>query len=201
MRQRGFSLLEVSIAAASFVAVMGTVAASIVIDTRTHDAIVKQLGPEMKLSVALHRMVTEIRMAGVWGEDKNHNGALDDGEDINANGVLDADWSLADNASASSLTFNIRQDDISHDGTILATGIYSTKVTWALEGGRLVRKQSRYDVKGREYVNSSMMADRLASLTFTRTGGVIRIRAEVDVPAAGGKSIRHATETDVWLRN
>ena len=48
----------------------------------------------------------DLRMAGLWGEDSNHDGVFQEREDLNGNGVLDADWSLPDGETQNVLAFN-----------------------------------------------------------------------------------------------
>jgi len=197
---RGFSLIEVTISIGLFAALAGTVAAGIVRDNQAQQAILGQTGPIMKLRGALQRISMDLRMAGIWGEDRNHNGVLDDGEDINENGALDADWNLADGIAQDSLSFNARTD-LHNGGELIATGIYAARTTYKLRDGDLIREQVRYDLDNNPTVMHTILATRIAALTFSRTGGVIRVRASVDIPLGGGNIQNRVLETRVWLRN
>jgi len=197
---RGFSLLEVTVSLALFATLAGTVAAGIVRDNQAQRAILAQTGPIMKLRTALHRITMDLRMAGMWGEDHNHNGTLDDGEDINDNGVLDADWNLAEGVAQASIDFNARSD-MRSGGEVVATGIYSARTTYRLLDGDIIREQVRYDLDGNATVMRAILASRVSGLTFSRVGGVIRVRASVDIPLGGGRIQNRVLESRVWLRN
>ena len=140
-------------------------------------------------------------MAGIWGEDSNHDGLLQDREDLNGNGVLDADWSLPDGATHEQLTFNSRADLRAEDGTLVATGVYSAKVRYLLVNGRVIRERTRYDDDGNATTQWTPLAEGIRSLTFTRQGGVVKVTAEVDITLGGGKYETRTLETRVWLRN
>jgi len=197
---RGFSLLEVVISLALFATLAGSVAAGIVRDNQAQQAIIAQTGPAMKLRSALHRITMDLRMAGMWGEDRNHNGVLDDGEDINHNGTLDADWNLAEGMAQAQLSFNARRD-LRVAGDLVATGVYSARTTYRLVNGDLVREQVRYDGGGNQTVMSAILARGISGLAFSRTGGVVNVRASIEVPLGGGETRSRVLESRVWLRN
>jgi len=197
---RGFSIIEVVISIGLFAALAGSVAAGIVRDNQAQQAILAQTGPIMKLRSALHRISIDLRMAGLWGEDRNHNGKLDDGEDLNDNDVLDADWNLVEGTAQASLSFNARTD-LREGSEVVATGIYAARTTYRLQNGDLVREQVRYDGEGNAQLMRAILAKNIASLTFTREGGVVRVRASVEYPMGGGRTQNRVLETRVWLRN
>ena len=140
-------------------------------------------------------------MAGVWGEDRNRNGQLDDGEDMNANGLLEADWSLADKSESSNISFNTRADLRDADGVLIATGVYETKTRYFIEDGTVFREKTRFNDAGVAHVVRTPLATRVKELTFARSGGLIRIRATVQIVRAGGRARDEVLETRVWLRN
>ncbi|MHC4955686.1 MAG: PulJ/GspJ family protein [Planctomycetota bacterium] len=197
---RGFTLLEAGISLGVFAVIIGTVAAGIVQDTRAHEAMVAHAGPEMQVRRIIHRIGTDLRMAGVWGEDKNRNGMLDEGEDLNNNGVMDADWNLDDGVERKDIAFNTRTD-LRKDGNVIATGIYSPKVRYAFDSGMIVREKTRYDESGKPEILRTVLATGIKDVRFARSGGLVRIRAAVDVKDGSGHVREHVLETRVWLRN
>ena len=94
MRHRGFSIVEIVLAALFLALLIGAATSAIARDHVAHRTIIGQYGPEMRAQHTLERIAAELRMAGEWAEDRDHDGALDDGEDTNENGDLDADWNL-----------------------------------------------------------------------------------------------------------
>ena len=198
---RGFTLLETAISLTVFAMLIGTIAMGLVQDTRAHDVIVAHAGPEMKMRRIIHRIGKDLRMAGVWGEDRNHNGTLDEGEDLNDNGVMDADWNLEDKTERTDIVFNTRTDLRDEEGNVLATGIYDTKVRYAFVDGMVLREKTRYDEDGKPEVVRTILATRIKDVRFARSGGLVRIRASVDVNLGGGRTREHVLETRVWLRN
>ena len=96
--QHGFTLLELTLSAAFFLVLMGAAVTAMITDTRAAQMLNATVSPEMRSRHALDRIVSDLRMASLLGEDLNGNGQLDKGEDLNENGVLDSDWSLADGA-------------------------------------------------------------------------------------------------------
>ena len=198
---RGFSLLEVSVSLAFFAVVAGTAATSLLQDNQAQRAVNAQVGPSMRLRSTINRISVDLRMAGIWGEDSNHDGLLDPREDLNGNGVLDADWSLPDGATSDELSFNSRADLHDEDGTLIATGIYSPKVRYLLVNDRVIRERTRYDDEGNKTTQWTVLAEGIRSLTFKREGGVVKVRGEVDIVLGGGEIETRTLETRVWLRN
>ena len=197
---RGFSLLEMTVAIAVFATVLGTVAAGLVRDNQAQQAILAHTGPVMKLRSAMNRVAADLRMAGLWGEDRDHDGYLDSGEDINGNGVLDADWSLAEGVTETTLSFNARTD--LRDGTdVIATGIYDARTTYKFVDGNLIREQLVYDDEGNASVRKAVLAEDVKSVEFSRSGRVVTCRASVDIPMGGSVIQTRTLETRIWLRN
>jgi type II secretory pathway component PulJ len=229
MRARGFSLLELTISLAGFAIVFGVIAAGMLQDTQTHRALVSQSVPQMRLNDALERITTDLRMAGIWGEDRNRDGDFNAGEDLNGNGVLDSDWSFPKTTAAAiepmdSIAFNIRRDDIDPDtGTIVATGIYSTRVAYRLVGDDLIRETTAFDGAGKPVATRAVIASGVSELRFvyepgasgtmidpeggevlpanTYDGGLVRVRVSCDIPQPGGGVQRRTQTASVWLRN
>jgi len=200
MNNRGFTLIEAMVSLSVLAVLMGSVASGLVSDSRAHEAFVAHMGPEMKLRRILNRMATEVRMAGVWAEDRDHDGVLDDGEDLNGNGILDSDWNLPDGARHNELAFNAREDVRDETGKVIATGHYTPKSRFFLEDGTLCRERTRM-VDGNPVTARASLANGLKALEFERVGGLVVIRATVTVNLSGGRTQDHTLETRVWLRN
>ena len=198
---RGYSLLEISMSLVFFGAIAGSAATTLLQDNQAHRALTAHVGPAMRLRSAINRIGVDLRMAGIWGEDSNHDGLMQAREDLNGNGVLDADWSLPDGETHNQLAFNSRADLRDEDGTLIATGVYTPKVRYLLVNGNLIRERTRYDNDGNPTKQWAILANGIRSLYFTRQGGVVRVRGEVDVALGGGKTETRALETRVWLRN
>jgi len=198
---RGYSLLEMSMSLVFFATIAGSAATSLLQDNHAQRALIAQVGPAMRLRSAVHRIGVDLRMAGIWGEDSNHDGVLQMREDLNGNGVLDADWSLPDGATHNALAFNSRADLRDSSGTLIATGVYSPRIRYLLVNGRVIRERTRYDTNGNATVQWTTLADRIRSLSFSRKGGVVKVRAEVDIALGGGEIETTSLETRIWLRN
>ncbi len=202
MNQKGFTVLEVTLASGLFAIILGTVALAVASDQETARVLVAHMGPEMRARTALERITSDIRMAGDWGEDRNRNGAMDDGEDTNGNGVLDADWSLADGTvDAPSLTFNRRIDDVDADGEVLASGIYSRAVTYRLQGTELLREWGRTQEDGTLEPIRSIVARDVVALRFSRKGQLITVSVDVRLPSIVSTTGIRTLATSIWLRN
>lgn len=200
--ERGFTILEVVISATIFALILAGVSTAIGRDAETNRVIVGQLGPEMKARAAIERIVSELRMAGLWGEDKNHDGILDPGEDSNGNGILDANWSLADGTTdAHSLTFNKRMDETDNTGRIIASGIYSRAITYSLSGDRLLRRWTYTDVGGHPQTRVSVLATGVSGLHFARKGTLVVIKIDVKLPPRVYKTDTKTYTARVRLRN
>ena len=189
------------ISLAVFGVLMGSIAIGLVRDSNAHETIVAAVGPEMKVRRVIHRIGKDLRMAGVYGEDRNRNGRLDEDEDLNDNGILDADWNLEDQTERTDLSFNTRTDIRDKDGHEITTGVYDSRTRYVFENGTIVREKTKYDKEGKASVVRTVLATNVKDLRFARSGGLVRIRASVDIASAGGNKREHVLETRVWLRN
>ncbi|MHC4937443.1 MAG: PulJ/GspJ family protein [Planctomycetota bacterium] len=200
--ERGAILVEVVISIVIFAALMGTVGAAIVTDTNAHAAVVRQAGPELAASRVLDRITTELRMAGAWGEDLDRDGVLDAGEDLNENGLLESDWSLGDGTSADALTFNHRTDYVDPVSNLTYIGTYAPPTRYRLANGDIIRERFGVDESGEPYLaQRTVLASGVQSLTFTRTGSLVRVRLRIGIPQKGGGIRTRTLETQTWLRN
>lgn len=201
MQMRGYSLMEMSMSLVFFAAIAGSAATSLLQDNHAQRALTAQVGPAMRLRSAIHRIGVDLRMAGIWGEDSNHDGYLQSREDLNGNGILDADWSLPDGETHNDLAFNSRADLRDDDGAVIATGVYSPMIRYLLVDGRVIRERTLYDDEGNATTVRATLADSIRSISFSRKGGVIKVHGEVDVVLGGGKIETTSLETRIWLRN
>ena len=168
---------------------------------RQPNALTGGLGTELRARHALEQIVSDLRLAGEWGEDANRNSTLDEGEDLNGNYLLDAHWNLADGTTGqSTISLNRRMDE-RLDGEIKASGIYSGRISYALDGDRLVRECATMRPDGSIRMDRAEIASRIAALEFSRQGRLVEVALELRVPPdtyAPGVRAQRAT---VWLRN
>ena len=191
MSKRGFTLVELAAAIGFFIVLLGGIASALATDTRTARALVVNVSAETSARRAVERLVSELRMADVKGEDLNEDGVLDTDEDTNLNGVLDADWSLADGATnAAAVSFNLTTDEWHSDGTLSASGIMTSRVTWRILNGRLVREQQPIDAS--RAVQRSIILDRVSAVRISRSGPIVTVSLDVPVPSDVS---RYATKT------
>lgn len=202
MNERGFTLVEVLIAAVLFAVLLAGVSSALVSDTQASRVLLAHLGPEMRATNALDRITSDLRMAGEWGEDRNHDGAMQDGEDTNENGILDADWSLPDLAvNQPSITFNRRIDMTDETGTLVRSGIYSRPVTYRLVGTDLVREWQRTLPDGATQTLRATMASRVRAIRFSRTGQLVTVQLDIELPLSISRTGLRTLTGRVWLRN
>jgi len=202
VRERGFTALEILVATVLFAVLLAGVSSALATDSQTSRLLLAHFGPEMRLGSALERICTDLRMAGEWGEDRNHDGAMQDGEDTNGNGILDADWSLADGtAGQSSITFNRRLDLTDADGNLMVSGIFSRAVTYRISGTDLVREWRRTLPGGGVLPIRSTVASDVLALRFSRVGQLVTVELEVRLPESISRTGQRTATERVWLRN
>jgi type II secretory pathway pseudopilin PulG len=200
VRTRGFTLVEIAASLGFFVVLMGSVAGALVTDTRTASALVVQVDAELGARRALERIIADIRLASAQGEDRNGNGVLDADEDTNENGVLDADWNLADGAKDSgAISFNIRTDEWNSDGSHSASGILTSRVSYLLVKGRLVREQLPIDTS--KQVRRTVILKRASGMRFSRQGSIVTVALDVPVAASASANGTRTVATSVRLLN
>jgi len=198
----GFTVLEVAVAGAFFAVILGAAAVGIAQDNTTARVILAPLSPELRAQDALHRIASELRMAGEYGEDVNHNGELDEGEDTNDNGVLDSNWNLDDlTTNQGSLAFNRRIDMRDETGAITASGVYSRRVRYFLNDEKLIREWWRTDENGNIVVRRVTMAHGVAGLRFSRTGRLVTISLDALIDNRPYGITRRTVATQITLRN
>jgi len=203
VRERGFTIVEMVLASAMFIVIFGAATVALIGDQRAERVLTAQIGPEMRARDALERLATELRMAGLRGEDRNDNGELDDGEDVNGNGRLDADWSLADGATdVHELTFNRRIDVENSEAGTAASGIYSGPVKYELDKETLVRTWTRTDPDtGNVQQVRHVVAAGITGLHISREGTLVTVSMDLKLPPRVYKTEKRTISTTVWLRN
>lgn len=202
MKQRGFTILDVTLAAGLFAVLIGAAAASVIVDKRTERALTADFGPEMRAHRAVEGLAAEFRMAGIRGEDRNENGLLDEGEDMNGNGVFDADWNLAEGATDQpSLAFSRRIDMRFDDGGLKSSGVYSRRIRYALENGTIVRVAEATAPDGTVRTIRSEIAHGISELRFPRAGRVVTVAVDVTLPKGLYRYDRRSFSTSIALRD
>lgn len=196
MSRRGFTILELSVAAAILAIIFGSLASALVTDGPTHRVLTAPVNPLMRGHKVIEHIAGELRMAGEWGEDRDHDGEFDPSEDTNLNGVLDADWSLPDGATANTLTFN-RRIDIKV-GTV-AHGAYSRRITYRLAGTEIIRDWEVTTPSGSSK-RSAVMATGINDLRFIRAGRVVTVEVDVALPKGTHRYKQRTLHTRIWLR-
>ncbi|HEX5135951.1 MAG TPA: hypothetical protein VFY93_03185 [Planctomycetota bacterium] len=203
MRERGFTIVEMVLASAMLVVLFGAATVALIGDQRAERVLTAQIGPEMRARDAIERLATELRMAGLRGEDRNDNGQLDGGEDVNGNGRLDADWDLADGVSdRPELTFNRRIDVENHEDGTCASGVYSGPVKYELDKGSLVRTWTRTNPDTGETTKvRHVVASGITGLRFSREGTLVTVALDLKLPPRVYKTEKRTISTTIWLRN
>ena len=165
MKARGFTVLEVAVSAALFGVVTAAVMGFAMTGQQQYTSSQHTVHASARATDLAERMISELRAASIEAE-----GFLN--EDGNSNGRIDDDWSLADGASAETITFNKAE----------GFGRFSNPITFAFANGRLTRESG--PVGSRE---TAILADDVTAVTFTRQGSriVINVITVSGVPDDG----------------
>jgi len=202
VKHRGFTIVEVSIAALLLALIFTTASSAVWRDTQAHQVLIAPFGAEMRAQSTLENLAAELRMAGEWAEDRDQDHELDPGEDTNLNGSLDAGWNLPDGTiDQPTLTFNRRIDVRDADGNVKLAGVYSRNVTYLLEEDRLIREWELTDPTGVLDVNRAVVARRIAGLRFSRKGQIVFVEIDVAPPSSDASGRPRTLSTEVWLRH
>jgi hypothetical protein len=197
----GLTILELTVSLFVLLLVVMISTSVVIRDRSTYRSITHGMGTELRARHALEQIAADLRLAGEWGEDANRNSMLDDGEDLNGNELLDAHWNLADGATGqNTISLNRRMDE-RLDGELKASGIYSGRISYTLEGDRLVREHATIRPDGSTRIDRAEIASRISALAFSRQGRLVEVELELRVPpdtyAPGARAQRAA----IWLRN
>ncbi|MHC4409911.1 MAG: hypothetical protein ACYS0E_00770 [Planctomycetota bacterium] len=202
MRERGFSVLELVVATAVFLSLLGGIGAALARDARTARVLVGHMGPELGARRVLDRLTADLQLASVESEDLNQNGVLDPGEDTNENDVLDADWSLEDGAVDQPIVrFNLRTDEYDSAGYRTAAGVYSGRVTYRVVDSKLMREWTRPLPTGGTETMRIALAERVTGLRFTREDKVVTVEVDVRIPEGISDVGTRTISTSVRLLN
>ncbi len=181
-RPAGFTLLEV-VMSISLTATVLLAAGSIAgVSIGSSSGIGTAAGLSVRVCESADKLARTLQSAGLLGEDANGNGAMDAGEDTNRNGRLDSDWSLADGASASTLTFNVMSP----------TYYWSSPITFSVVNGVLLKTQDGVSVD---------ICHNVSALTFSRNGDLIDILLTLTANDRTGRSWTASAERRVNVRN
>ena len=179
---RGMSLVEVVIATAISSSML-LVAFSLADSTgdATNSAHIRS-SIFVRASKGADRLVKELQTASIDAEDDNANGTLDSGEDSNGNGRLDADWSLADLSTASSITFNKVESDWS----------WSNPIVYAIKDGNLVRTKDSAD---------EVICRNVDQFTVRRSGDQVVLSIRSFANDRKGRTWSETSERTCYVRN
>jgi len=136
----------------------------------------------IRASKAADRMVKELQTASTVAEDSNENGTLDTGEDGNSNSRLDADWSLADAGTATSISFNKVESDWTWSGPI----------TYAIKSGNLVRTEDSAD---------EVICRNVDEFTVSRSGSLMTLSIRSFANDRRGRAWTETAERTCNVRN
>jgi hypothetical protein len=168
------------------VSITATVLMAAAAVTKTSVAASSGIGTSSGLSIrcceAANAVSKVLTNAGLLGEDANGNGMQDAGEDTNRNGVFDANWSLANGAAASSLTFNVKD----------ASCYWSGPKTFSVVDGVL---------RLTEGATVREICRNVSSLTFTRNGDLVDLTLVLSANDRTGRSWTATARRRINVRN
>lgn len=181
-RRRGFTLVETVVAAAAAsVLLIGALAM-----TRSAGnvgrAVTKRAGLAVAATNAIQRIERDLLVSGFDGEDLNANDVLDGGEDFNRNLRLDSDWSLADGATATSLTMNL----------VERSWTWSGPVTYAVVNGVLQRTENG---------STAAICRNVRAFTVSRDDDMVTVNLTVSGGDGAGESWVKTESRRVHVRN
>jgi len=166
MAKRGFTLIEVVVGSALLAVVAGVGLGMVLTGQKAYTSSSNQMYASVRASSVMNRILAELRMSTIKGEDvDDDNNAADlASEDLNGNGRIDDDWSLADGETASTISFNI----------VDGQGNYSDRVTFRFTNGRVFR------ALGSTNPVVAVIAEDVKALTFTRNGRRVIVHVVVE---------------------
>ena len=171
MRSRGFTFLEVTLAAAIMTVIAGVGLSMMMTGGKLYAAGSSKMSASTRANGVMERILAELRLASIQAEDVNFNndpGDLDS-EDFNGNGRIEDDWSLADGATAQEITFN----------AVRGSGTYSKPIRFFFDGKRVMREF------GADTPDRATMARDVKALTFTRRGRRVTVHIIVQSGQVG----------------
>ena len=193
---RGFTVVEIVVASSLMAVISGVGLAMVLTGQKVYAKSSHQMHASTRASGVMERILADIRIASIRGEDVDDDDSIDDltAEDLNGNGRIDDDWSLADGETANSISFNM----------VTSAGLYSDKVSYEFDGEHL-RRHLGSNVAT---MKSTVVSSDVTAVTFTRQGrriivnivlesGVVR-KSETEQDR-GGKQVSLVRE--ILLRN
>ena len=161
MRKRGFTFIEVTMAAAIMTVIGGVGLSMMMTGTRVYAEGSKRTNASTRANGIMERIMAELRMGSIVAEDLNRNNDPDDiaGEDTNGNGRVEDDWSLGDGETASEITFN----------AVRGLKNYSEPIRFFFDGERVYREF------GVTSPDKAVLARDVKALTFTRRGRLVLV--------------------------
>ncbi|MFQ5844013.1 MAG: PilW family protein [Planctomycetota bacterium] len=171
MKERGFTLVEIVMVALIMSVITGVVLALTSTGQSLYNTTEHQMHVSSRAQALADRLFSELRQASFQGEDLDDDDDPGDlaEEDTNNNGRIDDDWSLADGASAQSLSFN----------AAIGGGLSSDVITFRFDGETVFRES------GTANPRTAVLAKDVTALTFTRQGRRITINIVVQSGVTG----------------
>lgn len=187
MSERGFTFIELIIAATVFTIVIGAVMGLSMTSGQLFTTTQHAMHASTRAHGVMDRIISELQQASFRGEDIDEDDDPNDllSEDTNDNGRIDDDWSLPDGTSAASLSFNMA----------VAGGQYSDVVSFRFDGERVWRES------GSTNPVRALLAEDVITLTFARQAKRISINLVVESGVAGRGRRRVSLQRDIMIRN
>jgi hypothetical protein len=181
-REAGVSLLETAMAVSITATVLFAAAAVSKSSIAASSGIGTSSGLSIRCCEGANAVAKLLTNAGLLGEDVNGNGVMDTGEDTNRNGVFDSNWSLANGATANSLTFNVQD----------ATCYWSAPKTFSVVNGVL---------RLTEGASVREICRNVSSLAFSRNGDLIDVTLTLTASDRTGRSWTATARRRINVRN
>lgn len=181
--ERGFTLVEVSVASFLLLVVIGATLSALSSGRKASKRTLSSINVEEQAHALLNKIADEVRWASKIGEDTNGNDALDPGEDLNSNGRLEDDWLLLPN----SIRFNARR----MNGFQLPT-------TYALQGSTLLRINMTNPAGT---MRSVAVAKNVSKFQVSEADGMIKFEVGIRVTAQDGTKAETEDAISIALRN
>lgn len=181
--ERGFTALEMAIStviAGSLLAGALTMTATI---RRGSNAATRRNSLNSRAAEVTDRLARELTVGSMRGEDADGDGVLDANEDLNRNARLDADWNVADGATVSDFSYNVREH---------GSWNFGGRIRWMVSGGSLVRNDDSGPLE---------IARGVSSFAVTRTGDEVTVALSLTAKDGNGEMQTETSERRIYVRN
>jgi prepilin-type N-terminal cleavage/methylation domain-containing protein len=181
--ERGFTALEMAIStviAGSLLAGALTLTATM---RRGSNAATSRNTLTSRAAEVTDRLARELTVSSIHGEDVDGDNVLDADEDLNRNARLDADWNVADGASVSDFSYNVREHE---------TWAFGGRIRWMVSGGSLIRNDDSGPLE---------IARGVTSFTVTRSGDEVTVALSLTAKDGNGEMQTESSERRVYVRN